>query len=86
MAEIDWGGEKPLTLALPEPEGLRRCVLIDTLHWDNLVNKAPVNVRVWFLQEGLLAPRVLYFCKWSIAWEYGGFTRAEGHPTGLPRF
>lgn len=86
VAKIDWGGEKPLTLALPEPEGLRRCVLIDTSHWDNLVNKAPVNVRAWVLQERLLAPRVLHFCKGSIAWECGGFTRAEGHPTGLPKF
>jgi hypothetical protein len=86
VAKIDWGGEKPLTLALPEPEGLRRCVLIDASHWDNLVNKAPVNVRAWVLQERLLAPRVLHFCKGSIAWECGGFTRAEGHPTGLPRF
>lgn len=86
VAKIDWGGEKPLTLALPEPEGLRRCVLIDTSHWDNLVNNAPVNIRAWVLQERLLAPRVLHFCKGSIAWECGGFTRAEGHPTGLPRF
>lgn len=86
VAKIDWGGEKPLTLALPEPEGLRRCVLIDTSHWDNLVNKAPVNVRAWVLQERLLAPRVLHFCKGSIAWECSGFTRAEGHPTGLPKF
>lgn len=85
-AKIDWGGKVPLTLALPEPEGLRRCVLIDTSHWDNLINKAPVNVRGWVLQERLLAPRVLHFCKGSIAWECGGFTRAEGHPTGLPRF
>lgn len=86
MAKIDWGGEEPLTLALPEPEGLRRCVLIDTSHWDNLVNKAPVNVRAWVLQERLLAPRVLHFCKGRIAWECGGFTMAEGHPTGLPKF
>ncbi|KAL1863035.1 hypothetical protein Daus18300_008191 [Diaporthe australafricana] len=86
IAKIDWGGEKPLTLALPEPEGLRRCILIDTSHWDNLVNKAPVNVRAWVLQERLLAPRVLHFCEGSIAWECAGFTRAEGHPTGLPRF
>jgi hypothetical protein len=51
-----------------------------------LVNKAPVDFRAWVLQERLLAPRVLHFCKGSIAWECGGFTRAEGHPTGLPRF
>ncbi|KAG6355369.1 hypothetical protein INS49_003331 [Diaporthe citri] len=86
VAKIDWGGEKPLTMALPEPEGLRRCVIIDTSHWEDLVNRAPVNVRAWVLQERLLAPRVLHFCKGSIAWECGQFTRAEGHPTGLPRF
>lgn len=86
VAKIDWGGEKPLTMALPEPEGLRRCVIIDTSHWEDLVNRAPVNVRAWVLQERLLAPRVLHFCKGSIAWECGRFTRAEGHPTGLPRF
>lgn len=86
VANIDRGGKKPLTLALREPEGLRRCVLIDTSHWDNLVNNTPVNVRAWVLQERLLAPRVLHFCKGSIAWECGGFTRAEGHPTGLPSF
>ncbi|KAH8779795.1 hypothetical protein F5883DRAFT_406912, partial [Diaporthe sp. PMI_573] len=67
------------------PEGLRRCLLISSSHWDDLVNKAPVDFRAWVLQEQLLAPRVLHFCKGSIAWECGGFTRAEGHPTGLPR-
>lgn len=86
VAKIDRGGNEGLTLALREPEGLRRCVLIDTSHWNNLVNNAPVNVRAWVLQERLLAPRVLHFCKGSIAWECGGFTRAEGYPSGLPRF
>lgn len=85
-AEMGWGAKNPFTSALREPEGLRRCVLIDTSHWDNLVNKAPVNVRAWVLQERLLAPRVLHFCKGSIAWECSGFTRAEGQPTGVPRF
>lgn len=85
-AKVERGRGRPLTLALPRPEGLRRCVLIDISHWDNLVNKAPVNSRAWVLQERLLAPRVLHFCKGSIAWECAGFTGAEGHPTGLPRF
>ncbi|KAI3400707.1 hypothetical protein diail_1916 [Diaporthe ilicicola] len=78
-------GTKPMTLAFPEPLELRRCFLIDTSHWDDLVNTAPVNTRAWVLQERLLAPRVLHFCKGSIAWECGGFTRAEGQPTGLPK-
>lgn len=79
--------EKPLLpLAAPELQGLRRCILIDTSYWDNLVNKAPVNTRAWVLQERLLAPRVLHFCKGSIAWECGGFTRAEGHPIDIPKF
>lgn len=85
-AQIGWGRKSPFASALPKPEGLRRCILIDTSHWDNLVNKAPANVRAWVLQERLLAPRVLHFCKGTIAWECSGFTRAEGHPTGVPRF
>lgn len=85
-AQIDWGGDKTVTLTLPEPKGVRRCVLIDAASWDDLVNEAPVNVRGWVLQERLLAPRVLHFCQGRIAWECRQFTRAEGHPTGLRRF
>lgn len=85
-AQIDWGGDKPVTLSLPEPKGVRRCVLTDAANWDDLVNEAPVNKRAWVLQERLLAPRVLHFCNGRIAWECRHFTRAEGHPTGLRKF
>lgn len=85
-AQIDWGGDKPVTLTLPEPKGVRRCVLTDAANWDEFVNEAPVNKRAWVLQERLLAPRVLHFCNGKIAWECRQFTRAEGHPTGLRKF
>lgn len=82
----DPGGETALPLGAPMSHGLRRCILVDASHWDNLVNRAPVNTRAWVLQERLLAPRVLHFCKGSIAWECGRFTRTEGHPEDVPAF
>lgn len=85
-AQVDWGGEKPIAITLPKPEGIRRCVLIDACYWDKLVNRAPVNTRAWVLQERLMAPRVLHFCKDQIAWECSTFAAAEGHPAGIPKF
>lgn len=85
-AQIDWGGEKPVTVPLPRPQEIRRCVLIDASYWDKLVNRAPVNCRAWVLQERLMAPRVLHFCKNQIAWECSTFAAAEGHPAGIPKF
>lgn len=67
-------------------EGIRRCILIDVSHWDDLVNKAPVNVRAWVLQERLLAPRVLHFSKAQVAWECREFEESEGYPTNIPMY
>lgn len=62
-------------------------VLIDACYWDELVTRAPVNTRAWVLQERLMAPRVLHFCRDQIAWECSTFyTAAEGHPAGVPKF
>lgn len=54
--------------------------------WESLVDQAPVNKRGWVLQERLLAPRVLHFCKGQIAWECSEFEAAEGLPPGVPSF
>lgn len=85
-AQLDWVGGKQVVIPLPKPEGIRRCVLIDASYWDKLVNRAPVNCRAWVLQERLMAPRVLHFCKNQIAWECSTFAAAEGHPAGVPKF
>jgi hypothetical protein len=59
---------------------LTRCTLIDDSFWEELVERAPVNCRGWVLQERLMAPRVLHFCRDQIAWECAEFEDAEGHP------
>jgi Heterokaryon incompatibility protein (HET) len=63
---------------------LERCIIINVAIWDDLVEQAPVNQRAWVLQERLMAPRVLHFCRNQVAWECTGFQDAEGHPEGLP--
>ncbi|KAF2194080.1 HET-domain-containing protein [Zopfia rhizophila CBS 207.26] len=63
---------------------LRRCTIIDVSFWNDLVEEAPVNRRGWVLQERVMAPRVLHFCRNQIAWECSEFQDAEGHPEGLP--
>jgi hypothetical protein len=67
-----------------EPDQLTRCTIIDVSFWDELVENAPVNRRGWVLQERLMAPRVLHFCRDQIAWECAGFEDAEGHPEMNP--
>jgi len=59
---------------------LIRCTIIDLSFWNELVEEAAVNRRGWVLQERLMAPRVLHFCRDQIAWECAGFEDAEGHP------
>ncbi len=80
--------ESPFDLPIIEEKTgadcLERCVIIDIAFWTNLVDQAPVNRRAWVLQERLMAPRVLHFCKNQVAWECAGFQDAEGHPEGLP--
>ena len=71
---------------------LRPCTILDASFWATRVDMAPVNKRGWVLQERLLSPRVLHFCRDQIAWEcYGrsgcnGFDAAEGQPRGMSKF
>lgn len=62
---------------------IRRCTIHDASFWDREVDDAPVNRRAWVLQERLLAPRVLHFCKDQIAWECKHADAAESSPYGL---
>jgi hypothetical protein len=63
---------------------LRRCTILDVSFWTRRVDRAPVNRRGWVLQERLMSPRVLHFCKDQVAWECREFDAAEGHPQGMP--
>lgn len=62
---------------------IRRCKIQDASFWDRQVDEATVNRRAWVLQERLLAPRVLHFCKDQIAWECPHIDAAESHPYGV---
>ncbi len=76
------GSRKPWT----DQADLRRCVILDASFWDDLVNDAPVNKRGWVLQERVMAPRVLHFCKDQIAWECFEHNRAESLPLEIPTY
>ncbi|KAJ8113806.1 hypothetical protein OPT61_g4151 [Boeremia exigua] len=47
----------------------RRCKIVDASFWENKVGKGPVNTRGWVIQERLMSPRVLHFCKDQVGWE-----------------
>ncbi|POS71228.1 heterokaryon incompatibility protein [Diaporthe helianthi] len=65
---------------------VQNCLLLDVSNWETLVNQAPVNQRGWVIQERLLAPRVLHFCRGRIAWECAEFDDIEGHVEGIPNY
>jgi hypothetical protein len=65
---------------------LRRCTILDLSFWTHRVDEAPVNKRGWVLQERLMAPRVLHFCRDQVAWECCEFEAAEGQPEGIPNY
>lgn len=51
--------------------------------WELQLNKAPLNLRAWVLQERFLAPRVLQFCQSQIFWECRQRDVCEAFPCGL---
>lgn len=65
-------------------EGRFNCTVLDLSFWESSVEQAPVNVRSWVLQERLLAPRVLHWCRDQIAFECRHMDRAECRPEGVP--
>ena len=60
------------------------CTVLDLSFWEKSVEQAPVNQRSWVLQERLLAPRVLHWCRDQIAFECRHVDRAECRPQGIP--
>jgi hypothetical protein len=85
--EFLWGDEILLKWGSKDHSGLdllTRCTIIDVSFWEDLVEQAPVNQRGWVLQERIMCPRVLHFCKDQIAWECKEFQHAEGYPEYLP--
>ncbi|OAL07666.1 HET-domain-containing protein [Phaeosphaeriaceae sp. SRC1lsM3a] len=75
---LKWGSNDGSQIDL-----LTRCTIIDVSFWEDLVAQAPVNQRGWVLQERIMCPRVLHFCKDQVAWECKEFQHAEGYPEYL---
>ncbi|KAE9381828.1 HET-domain-containing protein [Stipitochalara longipes BDJ] len=65
---------------------IQRCKILDLSFWERNVDEAPVNKRAWVLQERLMAPRVLHFCKDQIAWECRKLDASESFRDGLSNF
>ncbi|RYP65744.1 hypothetical protein DL770_008939 [Monosporascus sp. CRB-9-2] len=68
--------------AMDEPHE-ELCQVRDQWFWDQSVGDTLLNRRAWVLQERLMAPRVLHFCKDQIAWECCEVTAAECVPEGV---
>jgi hypothetical protein len=48
--------------------------------WGDEVERAPVNLRGWVLQERVLSPRVVHFSKTQVYWECRDFRACEAFP------
>jgi hypothetical protein len=65
------------------PRQIQTCAIIDPLFWEQGIDNAVLNSRGWVLQERIMAPRVLHFCKDQIAWECHEGDAAERYPDGV---
>jgi hypothetical protein len=54
------------------------------LMWDGEITEAPLNKRGWVLQERLLAPRILHFCRHELLWECCEKDASESYPVKIP--
>jgi hypothetical protein len=52
--------------------------------WDENVADTELNRRGWILQERILSPRIVYFCKDQVFWECRTIHCAEISPNGGP--
>ena len=58
-------------------------VLHEGIFWRRHVLDAQLNSRGWVLQERLLAPRVLHFCRYQLFWECREVGACEACPEGI---
>lgn len=70
----DWDGIKKKMYYVRESKETWRSKLMD----------APLSRPAWFLQERLLAPRVLHFGKQQLFWDCYEHNACESYPVGLP--
>jgi hypothetical protein len=58
--------------------------LVDTLQWLVEVEKAPLNMRAWVLQERLLSPRTIHFGTAQVFWDCREQPHSETFPKTMP--
>jgi hypothetical protein len=51
--------------------------------WGKNVDKAPLNVRAWVMQERTLSPRMVQFAQMQLFWECKQMQACESYPNGL---
>lgn len=77
--------EVDMNLVVLEPTNASKTyTMIDFLFWQNELCNSHLHQRAWVVQERLLAPRVLHFCKKQLFWECCEMDAAETYPNGLP--
>ncbi|KIL90150.1 hypothetical protein FAVG1_06889 [Fusarium avenaceum] len=52
--------------------------------WEVAVRNAPLNYRLWALQERALSHRIMHWTKNELFWECGEGYASESYPCGLP--
>jgi len=57
---------------------------LDIHEWENEIGLAPLNCRVWVLQERLLSPRTLHFGAFQLYWECEELHASEMYPQKYP--
>ncbi|KAJ4390556.1 hypothetical protein N0V93_004152 [Gnomoniopsis smithogilvyi] len=67
-----------------EGEGQINGLMMKSDLWETEITQAPLNQRAWVVQERILAPRTLYFCKNQLFWECRQLHACETLPGGLP--
>jgi hypothetical protein len=60
--------------------------VIEQKCWQSAVSDAPLNSRGWVLQERLLSPPTVHFCKEQAFWECSGLQACESLPVGFPEY
>jgi hypothetical protein len=56
--------------------------LTDQKLWQNQIELSCLSTRAWYVQERLLAPRVIYFCSQQVCWECHETRAMESFPEG----
>lgn len=74
-----------IVTAAPLGQPSKDYCVVDRNFWELKMKKAPLYQRAWFLQERLLAIRMLHFGSEQLFWECHELNACETFPGGLPK-